>query len=262
MKKFLQVGNGFALVSTIIVNYLSNTGAINNTTIGDRSKDIPSLFTPAGYAFSIWGLIYLLLFAFVIFQGRSLFKKDAEDNFVEKVGFWFMLSCAANIAWVFLWLYGYTGLSCIAMVVILFSLIQIILRNKMEIWDASAKITAFLWWPFVVYLGWISVALIANASTYLLEIQWDGFGLSPQVWTIIMILVATFLNITLLFRRAMREAAAVGVWALIAIAVRNWDTEGTISTMALVCAAVLFILMCYHGFKNRKANPFYLMLMK
>ena len=133
MKKFLQIGNGVALVSTIFINYLSNTGAINNTTIGDRSNDINSLFTPAGYAFSIWGVIYLLLFGFVIFQGRSLFNKNKEDDFVEKVGIWFIVSCVANCAWVFLWLYGLTGLSCIAMFVMLFSLIQIIIRNKMEI---------------------------------------------------------------------------------------------------------------------------------
>ena len=126
MKKFLQIGNGVALVSTIFINYLSNTGKINGTTIGDRSDGINSLFTPAGYAFSIWGLIYLMLFAFAIFQGRSLFNKNKEDDFVEKVGIWFIVSCVANSAWVFLWLYGFIGLSCIAMFLILFSLIQII----------------------------------------------------------------------------------------------------------------------------------------
>lgn len=260
MKKFLQIANGIALVSTIIINYLCNTGKINGTTIGDRSDGINSLFTPAGYAFSIWGLIYLMLFAFAIFQGRSLFNKDKQDDFVEKVGIWFIVSCIANCAWVFLWLYGYTGLSCLAMFLILFSLIQIILRNKMEIWDAPAQIIAFLWWPFVIYLGWISVASIANVSTYLLEIGWDGFGINPQTWTIIMILIAAGLNAFVIFNRAMREFAMVGVWALIAIAVKNWDVESTIAYTALACAIVLFLMISYHGFINRKSNPFYLML--
>ena len=257
MKKFLQIGNGVALVSTIFINYLSNTGKINGTTIGDRSDGINSLFTPAGYAFSIWGLIYLMLFAFAIFQGRSLFNKNKEDDFVEKVGIWFIVSCVANSAWVFLWLYGFTGLSCIAMFLILFSLIQIILRNKMEIWDAPAKTIAFLWWPFVIYAGWISVASIANVSTYLLEINWDRFGMSEQTWTIIMIIIATTINAVVIFKRSMREFALVGVWALVAIAVKNWEVEMGIANIALGCALFLFILVSYHGFKNRKSNPFF-----
>ena len=262
MKTSLQIANGIALVSTVFINYLSNTGKMNGTTIGERSDGINSLFTPAGYAFSIWGLIYLMLFAFAIFQGRSLFSKGKQDDFVEKVGIWFIVSCVANSAWVMLWIYGYTGLSCIAMFVILFSLIQIILRNKMEIWDAPAKIIAFLWWPFVIYLGWISVASIANVSTYLLEINWDGFGISPQNWTIIMILVAAFLNAFVIFKRSMREFALVGVWALIAITVKNWQVETAIANTALISAAVLFIMISYHGIKNMKTNPFYLMMKK
>ena len=260
MKKFLQIGNGVALVSTIFINYLSNTGAINNTTIGDRSNDINSLFTPAGYAFSIWGVIYLLLFGFVIFQGRSLFNKNKEDDFVEKVGIWFIVSCVANCAWVFLWLYGLTGLSCIAMFVMLFSLIQIIIRNRMEIWDAPAKIIAFLWWPFVVYLGWISVASIANVATYLIEINWGRFGLSEQTWTIIMIAIATIINIAVVLKRNLREFATVGVWALIAIAVKNFDIETTIAYVSITCAVVISIVAGYQGFKNRKSNPFFKMM--
>lgn len=261
-KKFLQIGNGVALVSTVFVNYLSNTGAINNTTIGERSDGINSLFTPAGYAFSIWGLIYLMLFAFAIFQGRSLFNKNKEDDFVEKVGIWFIISCLANIAWVFLWLYDFTGLSCIAMIVMLFALIQIILKNRMEIWDAPAKIIAFLWWPFVIYLGWISVALIANVSTYLIEITWDRFGMSEQFWTIFMIVIATILNLFVIYKRNLREFAMVGIWALIAIAVKNFDIETSIAYSAIGCAAILFVFAGYHGFKNRKNNPFFKMMHK
>lgn len=260
MKKFLQIGNGIALVSTIFINYLSNTGKINGTTIGERSDGINSLFTPAGYAFSIWGVIYLLLFAFVIFQGRSLFNKNKQDDFVEKVGIWFIVSCIANCAWVFLWLYGLTGLSCIAMFVMLFSLIKIIMNNRMEIWDAPAQIIAFLWWPFVVYLGWISVAAIANVSTYLIEINWDRFGLSAETWTIIMIIIATIINVLVVIKRNLREFATVGVWALIAIAVKNWDAEISIAYIAIACALMISIVAGTQGFKNRKSNPFLKMM--
>ena len=133
MKKILQISNGFALVSTIIINYLSNTGAINNTTIGEVSGQVNSLFTPAGYAFAIWGFIYLLLLGFIVYQGRSLFVKVRDDAFVLKIGWWFVISCIANSAWVFLWLYGYTGLSCIFIFLVQFSLLKIVLNNAMEL---------------------------------------------------------------------------------------------------------------------------------
>jgi len=102
MKRTLQIANGIALVSTIIINYLSNTGAINNTTIGEVSGVLQNLFTPASYAFSIWGFIYLLLIGFIFYQGRSLFgSNDSADDVVVRIGWWFVISCIANSAWVF-----------------------------------------------------------------------------------------------------------------------------------------------------------------
>ena len=91
MKKLLQIVNGVVFIAMVFINYLSNTGAMNNTTIGSVSKDLNTLFTPAGYAFSIWGIIYLLLFGFVIYQGRSLFVKVKDNSFIDKIGFWFLL---------------------------------------------------------------------------------------------------------------------------------------------------------------------------
>ena len=101
MKKGLQIGNGLALGSTIFINYLSNTGLMNNTTIGEVSDDYKSLFTPAGYTFAIWGIIYLLLFGFALYQGRSLFVKVKDDSYVLKIGWWFIGSCLFNSLWVF-----------------------------------------------------------------------------------------------------------------------------------------------------------------
>ena len=100
MKKQLQIANGFFLIFTVIFNYLSNTGSFTGKTIGNVSNQYHNLFTPAGYAFSIWGIIYLLLLGFVIYTGRSLFNpaKNEVDGFVEKIGWWFVISCVANCA--------------------------------------------------------------------------------------------------------------------------------------------------------------------
>ncbi|TXD51367.1 MULTISPECIES: tryptophan-rich sensory protein [unclassified Polaribacter] len=255
MKKILQIGNGIAFVSVVFINYLSNTGLLNNTTIGEISRDLNSLFTPAGYAFSIWGLIYLLLLGFAIYQGRSLFVKVKNDDFVEKTGIWFILSCVANAAWIFCWIYEYTGLSCIFIFLLLFSLLKIVWNNKMELWDAPFSVILFLWWPFVIYSGWVTVASIANVSSYLVKIDWNGFGISAEIWTLIMIVIATAINLSITWKRNMREFALVGAWALIAIGVANNNDNSMIANSAFFTAAILIISSAAHAFKNRSTNP-------
>lgn len=255
MKKTLRIGNGIALGSTVFINYLSNTGAMNGETIGSISDGLRSLFTPAGYAFSIWGLIYLLLLGFAIYQGRGLFTKVENDHFIEKIGYWFILSCIANCCWVFAWMYGFTGLSIIAMFALLISLLKIIVNNDMELWDAPLSTILFLWWPFVIYAGWITVASIANVAAYLVKIDWSGWGISPSTWTLFMIGIATGVNLIVIWKRNLREFAAVGVWALVAIAMANWESNPAIKTAALIAAALLGLGILTHAIKNYKTNP-------
>ncbi|WP_179338304.1 tryptophan-rich sensory protein [Winogradskyella ludwigii] len=255
MKKTLQIGNGIAFIATVFINYLSNTGALNNTTIGEVSNSYRSLFTPAGYTFAIWGIIYLLLLSFVVFQSRSLFIKVKNDDFVLKTGWWFMLSCLFNSLWVFAWIYEYTGVSCLFIFLLLGSLFKIVINNRMELDDKPFPVIAFVWWPFVIYSGWVTVASIANVSTYLVKMGWDGFGLSNITWTIILILVAVVINVVITWQRNMREFALVGAWALIGIGNANQLTNETIMYIAFLSAAVLIISSSIHSFKNRKTNP-------
>ena len=255
MKKILQISNGIALVSTIFINYLSNTGAINNTTIGGLSDGLKSLFTPAGYAFAIWGFIYLLLLGFIVYQGRSLFVKVRNDDFVLKIGWWFVISCFFNCCWIFAWLYGYTGLSCIIIFLQLIALLKIVINNDMELYDEPMSVIAFLWWPFVFYSGWVTVASIACVASYLTKIGWDGFGISEVTWTVIMIVIAMVVNLLVIYKRNMREFALVGAWALIAIAYANYENHMTIVYAAGVAAGILIIASMIHGYLNRATSP-------
>ncbi|MDC7994814.1 tryptophan-rich sensory protein [Altibacter sp. HG106] len=255
MKKTLQIANIIAFLATIFVHYASNTGAINNTTIGNVSDSLNTLFTPAGYAFSIWGVIYLLLAGFVFYQSRSLWKKVRDDAFVLKTGWWFVLSCVANMLWVIFWLYGYVGVSVLAMAVLLFSLLKIVMNNRMELWDAPISVIAFLWWPFVFYSGWVTVASIVNVAAYLTSENWDGFGLSETIWTVIMIVVAVLINLVVTWTRNMREFALVGAWALVGIGMANQATDTTLAATAFIAAGILCVSSGIHGFKNRHTNP-------
>lgn len=255
MKKTLQISNGIAFVSMIFINYLSNTSLINDNTNATVSRSVQNLFTPAGYAFSIWGIIYLLLFGFVIYQGLGLFQKKLDNDLAKQVGWWFVISCIANCLWLFAWLYEALGLAVLIMLVLLFSLAKIVQRTQMELWDAPFKIILFLWWPFCIYIGWISVALIANMAAYLTKTDWNGFGMSDVFWTLTMIIIAGIINLLITWKRNMREFAFVGAWALIAIASANKDTNQTITTTALIVAVLLLLSSFIHAIKNRKTLP-------
>ena len=252
MKKTLQMANGAALIVTIVINYLASAGLLSGNTVGGISARYETYFTPAGYAFSIWSVIYLGLAAFVIYQGRSLFKPitdDADDETAEQIGWWFVISCIANVLWIIAWVYDYIALSVLVMLILLFSLIQIIFKTDMELYQAPRAKIAFVWWPFALYSGWITVALIANIAAWLTKTRWDGFGISEISWTLIMIIAAAAINLGLIWSRNMREFALAGIWGLIAIAVTNWNVQPAIVWTAIIAAAILFVNIMAHAYR-------------
>lgn len=246
--------NTVTLLIALVVNYLSNTGIFNSKTIGEVSKKYNTLFTPAGYAFSIWGLIYLLLISFVAYQWY-FWLKERKDEVIHRIGGWFMLANIANASWVVAWIYEYTGLSVLIMLVLLVSLIQIVRRLDLERWDAPLDIILFVWWPICIYIGWIILATVANISAFLISLGWKGGTLLEESWTIVLILISTFIYTVLIYIRNMREAALVGVWGLVAIAYRQWNEQPEIVYAALLNAFVLLSYASYHGYKNRAYSP-------
>ena len=253
----LSILNMLAVLFTIGINYYSQLYTIHGNRVSDMSDEYNNLFTPAGYAFAIWGIIFLALFIFAAYQIYRTVIRKKTFSFISQAGLWFALATVGTGLWVLVWLYDYTLVSVLVMLAILFSLIKVVINTNMEIWQAPTKTVVFGWWPISIFAGWIAVATIANISAYLSKLGWDGGLLSPINWTIVMIVVATLLNIVLIFRRGMRAFALVGVWALFAIYVRHQNNYETISTTALVCASVIFVSILSHAFKNRKINPFY-----
>ena len=253
----LSILNMLAVLFTIGINYYSQLYTIHGNRVSDMSDEYNNLFTPAGYAFAIWGIIFLALFIFAAYQiYRTIIRKRTFD-FISQASLWFALATVGTGLWVLVWLYDYTFISVLVMLAILFSLIKVVINTNMEVWRASAQTIMFGWWPISIFAGWIAVATIANIAAYLSKLGWDGGPLSETNWTIVMIVIATLLNIVLIFRRGMREFALVGVWALFAIYVRHQNSYDTIATTALVGAVVIFVSVFSHAFKNRKINPFY-----
>lgn len=253
--KVLAILHLLILLALIFWNYYSNTGAINNHTVGSVSDHLDNLFTPAGYAFAIWGVIYLGLLVLGIYMVICAFSRDDNNAFISKAAPTLILTHLGNGTWLWFWLNEEIGVSVIVMLFILSMLILTVLRLNMQRWDAPFKFIALVWWPIDIYFGWISVATIANISAYLGKLNWTG-GLSEITWTIIMISVATVLALIMIFTRNMREYAAVFIWAFIAIAVRHVDQIPSITWSAVIGASILGVASGLHAYKNRATLPF------
>lgn len=258
-KKTLSIANIIALIITLIINALSNTGVFNGNTMASVSAKYENLFTPAGYAFSIWGLIYIGLVGFIIYQAKVWFKKEPlreeevyeEEETVYQIGWLFVFSCIANCFWILTWLYDYTGISVLIMLLLLYFLLRIIIGTRMELQDASFRRIALVWWPFSIYAGWVTVAFIANLAAYLTKLGWEGFTIEAN-WTIAMICLAGAINVWMTWYRNMREYALAGAWGLTAVAVANWNGIQIIVQAALAVSVLLIISSAFHAYKNRK----------
>jgi tryptophan-rich sensory protein len=168
-----------ALAATVAVNALANALPLNGQTTGQISGRFPIKITPPGYVFSIWGVIYSGLIAYAVYQALPA---QRENPRLRRVGWPFVLSCAANIVWLLLWHYNRPRLTLGAMVGILLALITINTRLGSPLQGPMGeRLLARL--PFSVYLGWISVATLVNTTVALYDAGWDGFGIDEDVWT-------------------------------------------------------------------------------
>ena len=203
----------------ITVNALANILPINGKTTGELSNSYPNLFVPAGLTFSIWGAIYMLLLLYTVYQTGLVWRlSEEEKNRTGRIGVLYILSCIANTAWIFFWHYQIVFISVIVMVLLLITLISIYLKSRMGK-DASFRAKLFISSPFSLYLGWITVATIANMTALLVDIKWNGWGIAPQTWTAIV--VAVF--ITVLFQTRFKDIlySAVVLWAFLGILIRH-----------------------------------------
>lgn len=232
----LLIFNIIGYIFVVLINFLANYLPINGKRTGEISDSLPVLFTPAGYVFSIWILIYVLLGIWVLRQ----IPKSRRNEPVYKVSFpWFLLTCLFNGSWILVWHYELFTLSVIVMIALLLSLI--ILYTKIKSIEPTWLDSA----PFSIYLGWISVATITNIAIVLTDIGWNGFGLSDPVWTIIMMFVAAILAITFRIRNHDWLYPLVFVWSFIGIAVKNSDLGNGIPIFAYSLAALIFIVSIY-----------------
>ncbi|UOQ49984.1 tryptophan-rich sensory protein [Gracilibacillus caseinilyticus] len=227
-----------ALSLVVVINALANIIPINGMTTGEISNQLTVLFTPAGYVFSIWGLIYLLLAIWVFAQ---LPKNRRYAPIYQACSELFWISSILNVGWLLSWHYQIFWLSTILMIGLLTILIVLYLRAK------QVKNSTFDILPFSIYLGWISVATIANISYYLVYIGWDQHAV---FWTMVMIIVATLLALFFLWNQKDIFYVLVFIWAFIGIGVKNQADYMNVAVTAYACAFILLIVTTIYSMKR------------
>ena len=239
MKKTNSIWRWISLVSlvlTLAVNGYANSAKLNGFTTGEISDLFDVLFVPAGYVFSIWGVIYLFLLAFMIFQFTPAQKENPRFG---KIAPWFVLTNIANAVWLVLFHYQQHYFTIVAMLVLLVALIVIYLRLKeSKVQGIEAYLVDL---PFSIYLGWVSVATIANATQFLDYVGWSGFGLADEIWLVIVLAVAVLLSWAMNRRFHDLAYSLVLVWAFIGIAVR-FPTNQIVAYASYIAAGLVLLL--------------------
>lgn len=241
--RLLATINIAALAGVLTVNALANILPINGMNTGEVSVLYPSLFTPAGFTFSIWSIIYLLLIGFTFVQWSL-----KDKPFFTELSLWYLLSCVANAAWIFVWHNLYVYASMVIMLVLLYSLIKIFLLLQPLVLSAIENI--FVKITFTVYFSWICVATIANMSALLVFLQWEGDPLNAVAWTIILIAIATSLSLFITIRYKALPYMLVTMWALFGIYSR-WATgdQPLIAKTSLVAISILILSFVFLAIK-------------
>jgi hypothetical protein len=206
---------------TIGVNALANALPLNGLNTGEISDRFDIFFVPAGYVFSIWGLIYLGLIAYSVFQALP---GQAENPILKRIAPLYWVGSVANIAWLFLWHYQVFSLTILFMLIILGSLL-FVYRNLEE---AEGLIKWMVKLPFSIYLGWISVATIANFSQWLYYFDWNGWGIAPSSWAVIMLVVAGILGLLMSWLKNDTVYGLVLIWAFVGITVSQAGTSSVV----------------------------------
>ncbi len=247
---FRQVAVIISTLITVTVNVLANSLPLNGLNTGEISDSFETYFVPAGYVFSIWLLIYLGLMAFTVYQALPAQRNNAR---LVKIGWAVVVANLANASWIFFWHYLLFPLSLLAMVTLLAALLFIYTRLEIGKSTFTTLESWFVRVPFSIYLGWITVATIANTTDVLDYIKWGQFGFSDEIWMVIILVVVTVIAWAMSLTRKDVAYLAVLLWALAGIGVK-FPASGIVTTSTWVSFALVAGAFAWAAF-SKKVTP-------
>jgi benzodiazapine receptor len=226
-------------VFALVMNWAANGLPLNGRDTAAISDSFNVLFVPAGYVFSIWGVIYIGLLAYVIYHSLPAQRANLR---LRRSGWLVALSSLANGVWIYFWHFGYYTLTLVTMLVLLGALLAVYLRLGI----AKARFSTLEKWvvsiPFSIYLGWITVATMANATALFSYLGWNGWGISPLVWTLILLVAGVVVAGLMAFTRSDVAYLLVLVWAFAGISVR-WIEMPVLNVAGFVAAGLVLALL-------------------
>ncbi|WP_295619535.1 tryptophan-rich sensory protein [Chamaesiphon sp. GL140_3_metabinner_50] len=239
-----------AIIVSIIVNTLSNIFPLNGTNIGKLSNTLlaPVQVTPANYAFAIWGVVYLGLIAYGLYQFQSTERYNPR---LERGGYLLTIACIFQSVWIYLFLARLFPLSIVAMLGILLSLIALYQCLGIGGQNISKSEKWFLHIPISIYLGWITTATVVNIASTLYVGEWDGWGIPSTVWTVLMMGISAAIAFYVYVERQDRAFLLVIVWALLGIAIRQFGTPLIAVAGVVISIALLLLLANESRFLSR-----------
>lgn len=235
-----QIVNIIAVVVTVVFNILANALPLNGLNTGDISDRFEVYFVPAGYVFSIWGLIYIGWIAFAIFQALP---SQRENPRLVRLGYWFAVSCLANIGWLISWHYEYFAAGPFILATLAILLIVAYLRLEIGRTRVSTAERWCVQIPFSVYLAWATVATIANVTSALYFLEWGGWGIAPEAWAAIMLGVATVIGVMVFLTRRDFAFVLVFIWAFAGIALKHASVPLVMGAAWLMTALLALMLI-------------------
>jgi hypothetical protein len=255
-----SVFNTLGYIIMIAANALAILLPINGKTTGQISDEYPNLFAPAGFTFSIWGVIYLSLLAFIIYQLRLAFSNqhpEALCRLMQKMKDWFLISSVANACWLFAWHYHLIPVSVVIMVMLLISLIVIQFNFNIGKLPAPLPEKIFIHFPFSLYLGWIAIATIANLTTLFVYAGWEGNMHNQIIWTIIMIGAGTALSMGMILLRNNIVYALVSVWAFYGILMKRKEADileqNVIIHTCIIAIGLIAVTISWQLYRKQKS---------
>ena len=254
--RLLQGINILALIAVIVVNYLSVALPLGGVSQVELARVYANLFTPAGFTFSIWSVIYLGLIAFVIVQAKGLFNSNVTaPAFVSTIGPWFIINCVANMLWLIVWHNKMVLLSLVMMLLLLISLFVIYRKLNIGFSNPGGVERWAVHLPFSIYLGWISVATVANTTVFLTQYGWAPFGEAANYWMVAILGVVVALGAFASLKLKNVAFILVLLWAFYGILSKRQieETAPFIITVLMVSMVVLALLAIVAFVRSRKA---------
>lgn len=246
-----QISNLLAIAAAFFTNVLANIKPLDGLTIAEISDKYfePVLILPAGYAFSIWGLIYVGLISLGVYQALPSQKNNPHT---KQLGYWLTFASIAQIIWVVLFQYQLFALSLVLISLILFCLIRLYILINSNTKTASSN-KWLINRPVSIYCAWITVATIVNATCVLHSLGWQGGGIAPEIWTAVLLVVGTGLAGFVTVKHRDLVYGGVFVWAWVAIAAEHSD-KAIVPVVAIVGAVILAGLCVVTLFLPRRSS--------